>query len=96
MIAHPEGHVREDHGGDQVRHRFEDGLDGGARVGVDREVGRHARCSGEDQGCADAGEDVDEVPALADPVEVGQQDRHDHAGLDPLPEKDHEGRYHRK
>ena len=43
-----------------------------------------------------AEEDVPEVPALADLVQIGQEDGHDHARLDPLAEEDDEGRNHRR
>jgi hypothetical protein len=45
--------------------------------------------------CAHPDEDVPEVAALSDLVEIGQQDGHDHAGLDPLAEEDDEGGNHR-
>ena len=94
MVAHPERHVGEHDGGDQVGDRLEDGLGARSGIGLDRQIGGHAAGGDKDQGGGDAGEHVPEVPALPEPVEGGQQDRHDHARLDPLPEEDHEGRNH--
>jgi hypothetical protein len=61
---------------------------------VDQAVGGDPAPEHQHQGRADTQEDVPEVATLADLVEVRQQDGHDHAGLDPLTQEDHEGGDH--
>ena len=92
---HPERHVGQDHRGQQVGDGLEDGLDPRAVVLLDDQIGGDAAPEDERHGRTHAQEDVPEVPALADLVQVGEQDGHDHARLDALPEEDDEGGNHR-
>ena len=95
MGPHPERHVGEDDRRQQIRARLEDHLHTGAGVGPDRQVGGDAGAGGEKDRQAAPDEDVAEVAALADLVEIGEQDGHDHARLDAFPEEDHECGEHR-
>jgi len=61
---------------------------------VDGEVGADTPAEDQDQGRTHPEEDVAEVASLADLVQVGQQDGHDHAGLHALAQEDDEGRDH--
>jgi hypothetical protein len=90
VVAHPERHVGQDRRRHQEGAGLEDRLHPGAVVAADRLVGHHAAGPGQEQRRANADEDVAEVIAAADAVEVGQQDRDDHAGLDALPQEDDE------
>jgi hypothetical protein len=90
VAAHPEGHVREDGAGQQVGGGLEDRLGPRARIRLEEQVGGDATAEDQHHRGRDPGQDVAEVPALADLVEVGEEDRDDHAGLDPLAEEDDE------
>ena len=94
VSPHPERHVGQHDGGEQVGACLEDGLHIRAVVLADREVGGDPAARGERERRTNADEHVTEVPALPYPVEVGEQDRDDHARFDPFPHEDHEGRDH--
>ena len=90
MPAHPERHVGQHGRGEQVGSGLEDRLHAGAVVAADRRVGHgSARGRQDERGCH-ADEHVTEMPPPPDAVEVGEQDRDDHAGLDALAQEDDE------
>src|SRR5579862_2967872 len=88
--AHPEGHVGQHGRGDQVGDGLEDRLDARAVVAADRLVGGHSAGGGQDQGGAHPDEHVTEMLPPPNAVEVGEQDRDDHAGLNTLTQEDDE------
>ena len=63
-------------------------------VAVDELEGRHAAGGDEHERGGDAREHIAEVAALTRPVQVGEEDRDDHRGLDALSQEDHEGGDH--
>jgi len=91
---HPERHVGEDHGREKVRRGLEVRLNVGAVVVADEQVGGDAPAQGQYQCGGDATEDIAKVLSLPDALQIGEQYRHDHRGLDALAKKDDEGRNH--
>ena len=94
MVAHPERHVGQHGGGDHEGDGLEDRLHPRSVVAPDRLVGDRPARRGQDQRGTHSQEHVPEVLPLPDAVEVGEQDRDDHACLDTLAQENDERSQH--
>jgi len=90
VIAHPERHVGEHAGREQVGDGLEDRLAARAVVVANGRVDDHAGPGGQQQRGTHTEEHVTEMLAPTQSVQVGEQDRDDHARLDSLTQEDHE------